>query len=267
MSLDIKDGLGAAATLKTTLDGSDHVTHHIAKGGVADNAAETENPIPVAGKAVTSASYAPAYTDNDRAVLALDKASGGILAHIRALAAVTDFVSAAGDLAHDAVDSGNPVKIGGKAIGSESGVTPVGFNDRVNAWYDTIGRQVVKVGGKDGSTLGSLTARTTTFTSGTQTFGYVRGVLIWIRVTAVSGSPSLVCTIEGCNPVDAATFLTMYTFTAITGTGNYIFQVLPGITPVAGSAFAGTVPRIFRVVVTPGTADSVTYSIGMDTLI
>ena len=49
-----------------------------------------------------------------------------------------------GDIAHDSADSGNPVKIGGKAYSSTP--NPVTANDRVNAFFDLYGRQVVKVG-------------------------------------------------------------------------------------------------------------------------
>lgn len=54
-----------------------------------------------------------------------------------------------GDIAHDAADSGNPLKIGGKAltIGGDvavtDGPTQVGANDRVNALYDRQGYQHV----------------------------------------------------------------------------------------------------------------------------
>lgn len=49
--------------------------------------------------------------------------------------------STAGDVAHDAVDSGNPVKVGGKALTANP--TAVAANDRVNAMFDAQGRQVV----------------------------------------------------------------------------------------------------------------------------
>lgn len=48
---------------------------------------------------------------------------------------------AAGDVAHDAADSGNPVKIGGKAVNADP--TAVTANDRVNALFDLLGKQVV----------------------------------------------------------------------------------------------------------------------------
>jgi hypothetical protein len=45
------------------------------------------------------------------------------------------------DVAHDAVDSGNPVKVGGKAINVLP--TQVANNDRTNATFDLQGRQLV----------------------------------------------------------------------------------------------------------------------------
>lgn len=47
-----------------------------------------------------------------------------------------------GDIAHDAVDEGNPIKIGGKAHSSQP--TAVAANDRVNAYYDLNGRLTVR---------------------------------------------------------------------------------------------------------------------------
>lgn len=46
-----------------------------------------------------------------------------------------------GDVAHDAADSGNPIKIGGKAASSAPAAVSAG--DRVNAYFDTAGRLVV----------------------------------------------------------------------------------------------------------------------------
>jgi hypothetical protein len=45
-------------------------------------------------------------------------------------------------VAHDAVDSGDPLKIGGKA--STAAPAAVSVNDRVNAWFDLNGRLMVK---------------------------------------------------------------------------------------------------------------------------
>jgi hypothetical protein len=53
----------------------------------------------------------------------------------------TGQVIANGGIAHDSADSGNPVKIGGRA--SSTPVTAVAANDRVDAFFDVQGRQVV----------------------------------------------------------------------------------------------------------------------------
>lgn len=49
--------------------------------------------------------------------------------------------AAVGEIAHDAADSGNPVKIGGKALSADP--TAVATGDRANALFDLIGRLVV----------------------------------------------------------------------------------------------------------------------------
>ena len=50
-------------------------------------------------------------------------------------------VQESGNVAHDSADSGNPVKIGGRA--STTPVTAVAANDRVDAFFDVQGRQIV----------------------------------------------------------------------------------------------------------------------------
>jgi len=48
-----------------------------------------------------------------------------------------------GDVGHDGADDGAPLKIGGRAAASAP--TAVSAGDRVNAYFDTSGRQVVKL--------------------------------------------------------------------------------------------------------------------------
>lgn len=55
--------------------------------------------------------------------------------------AASDGASVSGDVAHDSVDAGEPVKIGGKALSAEA--SPVAANDRVNAAFDLVGKQIV----------------------------------------------------------------------------------------------------------------------------
>jgi hypothetical protein len=77
-----------------------------------------------------------------RTTLASD--SPGIIATGSQASPSSSYLStvAAGDLAHDAVDSGNPVKIGGMARSTEpSAVSASG--DRVNAIFDLVGKLIV----------------------------------------------------------------------------------------------------------------------------
>jgi hypothetical protein len=48
-----------------------------------------------------------------------------------------------GDVAHDSPDANNPVKVGGKALSAAP--TAVAANDRVNAWFDLFGAQMMGV--------------------------------------------------------------------------------------------------------------------------
>ena len=71
------------------------------------------------------------------------------------IAASAATVTTAGDVAHDDADSGNPIKIGGKA--SSTAPTAVTTNDRVNAWYSLNGAQVVTLGASAGVSADALT--------------------------------------------------------------------------------------------------------------
>lgn len=55
---------------------------------VPDNSPSTENPTIVGGVAQTGSTYAPGYAVGDVAQLAVDKDSGGLLCHTRALTTV-----------------------------------------------------------------------------------------------------------------------------------------------------------------------------------
>lgn len=77
----------------------------------------------------TDADYQPLITDANGRLHVLDASSG------------------AGDVAHDAVDSGNPIKVGGKAYnldGTAPG-TAVAESDRAHFITDVYGRQFVEV--------------------------------------------------------------------------------------------------------------------------
>jgi hypothetical protein len=70
-------------------------------------------------------------------------ATGTISAKLRRISADIDslktLVTAAGNVAHDGVDAGNPIKIGGKAISLGSNPTEVGANDRTDFYANRAG--------------------------------------------------------------------------------------------------------------------------------
>lgn len=76
----------------------------------------------------------------------------------------------AGAVAHDSADSGNPVKIGGKA--RQTNPTAVADADRVDGFFDDVGRQVVVLNqardlvGNQVTTITASTSETTIVTAG-----------------------------------------------------------------------------------------------------
>lgn len=80
----------------------------------------------------------PTLSNNDRDAFELDS-RGRLIVAIGANTAGATSQSAAGDIAHDAVDSGNPVKIGGKAQTFGGSVAAVSSLDRVDANFDLNG--------------------------------------------------------------------------------------------------------------------------------
>lgn len=121
-------------------------------GSVSHDALDAGGPVKIGGKASTTTPTAVA--DGDR-VDAFFTPQGMQVVEIGAASALLDVsgssVLSAGDVAHDAADSGNPVKIGGKAI-SGSPAT-VAANDRVNAWFNLLGAQKVVLTDDNGSTV------------------------------------------------------------------------------------------------------------------
>lgn len=89
------------------------------QGTAADGAAAVGSPVQVGGK------------DGSGNAQALLTGTDGALASV-------------GNVAHDAADSGNPLKLGGKAASSLPSAVAAG--DRVDAYFDLNGRQVVNLG-------------------------------------------------------------------------------------------------------------------------
>lgn len=114
-------------------------------GSSADDGTNSAMKTPVLAAKCTAA--APTWTDGHQAPLSVDTAGNTRVSLLTALPAGSNVIghvvvdTAAGDVAHDAVDSGNPVKIGAQA--RTTNPTAVAGGDRVNVIADKIGRQVV----------------------------------------------------------------------------------------------------------------------------
>lgn len=94
-----------------------------------------------------------------------------------------------GNIAHDGVDAGAPVKIGGKA--SNTAPTAVSAADRVNAWFDLNGRQVVASGLVPlGASLVTYSVRITTNTTTTPTSAtaYISSIVISSEIAGTTST-------------------------------------------------------------------------------
>jgi len=89
---------------------------------------------------------------------ATDTASSGLNGRLQRIAQnistlYTTILGIVGNIAHDGVDSGNPVKIGGYGSNAVPSVVSTD-GDRVNAWLDRAGRLVVAAGDNNNQTDG-----------------------------------------------------------------------------------------------------------------
>lgn len=83
-----------------------------------------------------------------------------------------------------------------------------------------------------------------------------------IDVTAAPVTPSIVAVIEGKDP-ESGSFYPILTDAAITTVSRTTLQVGPTITAAANVAANDILPSEYRITVTHGDADSITYSIGV----
>ena len=89
-----------------------------------------------------------------------------------------------GNVAHDAADSGNPVKIGGRAVAALSAATLVASGDRANAPSDLDGALIVRAD----AALGDLVSGTASNTDGasTQVIAATSGLSVKTYLTDVT---------------------------------------------------------------------------------
>lgn len=109
-------------------------------------------------------------------------------------------------------------------------------------------------------TLYASAARTATPTASVVSMRGRRGVQVVIVATAASDTPSVVATIQCYDPLSDS-FYTLLTSAAITGISTTVLTVYPGATAANNVSAGNVIPDLFKVVMTHGDADSITYSV------
>lgn len=228
-------------------------------GAIPDNLPETENPVPVAGKAVTASSYSPSYAEGDRATLAVDKISGGLLTHGRKLTAGDDSIVAVGDVAHDSIEGvGAPLRLGATARNHLTAQAQVGSGDRVGLCADNEGRLLVVPANKNTNAILSSVVRTETHQTSTTINYCLRGMIFFMDVTAISGAASVEMVLEGQEP--SGSFYEIARSAVATAVGLKAVRVYPGLAEVPNVKISDLIPRSFRFRFIHSTGDSITYS-------
>ncbi len=129
--------------------------------------------------------------------------------------AVTQPVSIAtntpvGNIAHDGADSGAPIKVGGRATNAE--IAAVSANDRVDAMYDLVGKQIVLPYANPENFVSGATAAMTGTTSTSLLAAPASGLRNYITQITVANSHATVGTVV--NIQDGSGGTTLYTIPA-----------------------------------------------------
>lgn len=103
-------------------------------------------------------------------------------------------------------------------------------------------------------------ARTATPTAVNINTGRAKELRIVIDATAITATPSVVCTVDGADSTSGK-FFNIITSAAIVAVGTTVLTVALGVTPAANVAVSAPLPQIIRVTMTHGDADSITYTV------
>ncbi|MFA9204996.1 MAG: hypothetical protein ACEQSH_00925 [Bacteroidia bacterium] len=95
---------------------------------------------------------------------------------------------------------------------------------------------------------------------------YARGAVLVIDVTAITSSPSVTFTVKGKSAL-GSDYYTILTSAAITGTGQTILRIYPGLTASANVTVSDVLPLVWRVEVAVGNANSMTYSVSANLIL
>ena len=107
--------------------------------GKHDDPADTQDRLVKIGSKYQAT--APSVADGDNVYILVDAAGRVVVT---------------GDIAHNAVDSGNPHKIGGTAVDTAAGHASVAAGDRIHAAFDRQGRLQVNIADFNGNTAAKI---------------------------------------------------------------------------------------------------------------
>jgi hypothetical protein len=191
----------------------------------------------------------------------LGNAIQGIVANLD-MAPSDRLLQVAGELYLYDDNAGKPVLVSSarnlSAGSSGQRILPVAAFRSNGASYDP------ELGNTHGTLLASA-ARTATTSTADQTNHNARGVVLFVNVTAASGTGGLTVQPKGKDPVSGGYYRLNAPPSAITGTGLYLFEVYPGASGTGGDVAqrtAGALPRTWAVTVVHGDASAYSYSLG-----
>jgi hypothetical protein len=158
-------------------------------GGIATSAASIDGKLPaLSGGAVP---VTGPLTDAQLRAAAVP-VSGTFWQATQPVSGTVTAANAAGDVAHDAADSGNPVKVGGKAVSSEP--APVAAGDRANFLTDLVGKLITLPYANPENFINGATAAMTGTTSTSLIAAPGAGLRNYITQLTVSNSHATVGT-------------------------------------------------------------------------
>lgn len=106
-------------------------------------------------------------------------------------------------------------------------------------------------------------ARTATPTIAKQYTPNIEKLIVFIDVTTSAATPSVVFTIRGYKPNPDGTEETydLLASAAVTGAGNTLLKIFPGVTAAANAALSDAVPGEWDMSAVHADGDSITYSV------
>lgn len=90
-----------------------------------------------------------------------------------------------------------------------------------------------------------------------------KGAVIVIDATAASLTPSVVFTVKGKSSL-GGDYWTILASAAVTGAGQTVLRIYPGLTASANAVASDVLPRLFRVEAVHADTDPLTYSVSVN---